>query len=45
MAKPFKDVNGIDTYDNSNYRAPIHVVIGMAGFTLDGFSNTVSSYF
>lgn len=44
MAKPFRDENGIDTFDNSNYRAPIHVIIGMAGFALDGFSNIVSSY-
>ncbi|XP_071937554.1 probable inactive purple acid phosphatase 27 [Coffea arabica] len=34
-AMPKKDKNGIDTYDNSNYSAPVHAVIGMAGFTLD----------
>ncbi|KMS99148.1 hypothetical protein BVRB_2g047460 [Beta vulgaris subsp. vulgaris] len=39
MAKPMKDENGIDTYDNSNYTAPIQAVIGMAGFTLDNFSD------
>ncbi|KAL9169418.1 hypothetical protein ABFS82_04G077900 [Erythranthe guttata] len=37
-AMPTKDGNGIDTYDNSNYTAPVHAVIGMAGFTLDGFT-------
>lgn len=41
MAKPMKDENGIDTYDNSNYTAPIQAVIGMAGFTLDNFSDKV----
>jgi hypothetical protein len=41
-ALPRKDKNGIDTYDHSNYSAPVHVVVGMAGFTLDKFSNYVS---
>ncbi|PHT94738.1 hypothetical protein T459_02620 [Capsicum annuum] len=36
-ALPTKDASGIDTYDNTNYRAPVHAVIGMAGFTLDKF--------
>ncbi|XP_054813737.1 probable inactive purple acid phosphatase 27 [Prosopis cineraria] len=36
-AKPTKDAKGIETYDNKNYTAPVHVVIGMAGFTLDKF--------
>lgn len=31
------DENGISTYDNSNYSAPVHAVMGMAGFTLDKF--------
>ncbi|CAO2820862.1 unnamed protein product [Amaranthus hypochondriacus] len=44
MAKPFRDENGIDTFDNSNYRAPIHVIIGMAGFALDGFSNIINEW-
>ncbi|XP_059434979.1 probable inactive purple acid phosphatase 1 [Corylus avellana] len=43
-ALPRKDKNGIDTYDHSNYSAPVHVVIGMAGFTLDKFSNYVDSW-
>ncbi|XP_023529683.1 probable inactive purple acid phosphatase 27 [Cucurbita pepo subsp. pepo] len=34
---PFKDTNGIDTYDHNNYTAPVHAVIGMAGFSLDEF--------
>ncbi|KAK9741950.1 hypothetical protein RND81_03G139200 [Saponaria officinalis] len=41
MAKPVKDQNGIDTYDNSNYKAPVQAIIGMAGFTLDKFSDEV----
>jgi hypothetical protein len=40
---PTKDVNGVDTYDNSNYSAPVQAVIGMAGFTLDNFTTDVSS--
>ena len=40
---PTKDVNGVDTYDNSNYNAPVQAVIGMAGFTLDNFTTDVSS--
>ncbi|KAF3437453.1 hypothetical protein FNV43_RR20206 [Rhamnella rubrinervis] len=34
---PTKDKKGIDVYDHSNYTAPVHAVIGMAGFTLDKF--------
>lgn len=34
---PTMDENGISTYDNSNYSAPVHAVMGMAGFTLDKF--------
>jgi len=37
-ASPKKDKNSIDTYDHGNYSAPVHAVIGMAGFTLDKFS-------
>jgi hypothetical protein len=37
-AMPTTDENGIDTYDNSNYSAPVQAVIGMAGFTLDNFT-------
>ncbi|XP_059434869.1 probable inactive purple acid phosphatase 27 [Corylus avellana] len=37
-AMPIADENGIYTYDNSNYSAPVHAVIGMAGFTLDNFT-------
>ncbi|KAM1018255.1 hypothetical protein PS2_039496 [Malus domestica] len=40
---PQKDENGIDTYDHSNYSAPVHAVIGMAGLTLDGFSSGVNN--
>ncbi|KAJ6392851.1 hypothetical protein OIU77_022352 [Salix suchowensis] len=38
LAMPSKDRNGIDTYDHSNFSAPLHAVIGMAGFSLDNFS-------
>lgn len=38
---PTKDGNGVDTYDNSNYTAPVHAVIGMAGFKLDDFKQNV----
>lgn len=41
IAMPTKDQNGVDTYDNRNYTAPVHAIIGMAGFTLDNFSNDV----
>ncbi|KAG2671755.1 hypothetical protein I3760_13G010100 [Carya illinoinensis] len=44
MAMPKKDRNGIDTYDHSNYSAPLHAVIGMAGFSLDKFPNDVESW-
>nr|XP_043611654.1 probable inactive purple acid phosphatase 27 [Erigeron canadensis] len=36
-AMPKKGVDGVDTYDNRNYAAPVHAVIGMAGFKLDDF--------
>ncbi|KAK7404269.1 hypothetical protein VNO78_05025 [Psophocarpus tetragonolobus] len=41
-AMPTKDKNGVDTYDGKNYSAPVQVVIGMAGFTLDKFNNVKS---
>ncbi|KAB1216264.1 putative inactive purple acid phosphatase 27 [Morella rubra] len=44
LAMPTKDANGVDTYDNSNYNAPIQVVIGMAGFTLDNFTTDSNSW-
>ncbi|KAK4407606.1 putative inactive purple acid phosphatase 27, partial [Sesamum angolense] len=43
-AMPSKDPNGVDTYDNANYSAPVHAVIGMAGFTLDSFSKHDNSW-
>lgn len=46
MGIPTKDDNGIDTYDHSNYTAPVHAIIGMAGFSLDKFNkNNVCNYF
>ena len=41
-AMPKKDKYGIDVYDNSIYSAPVHAVIGMAGFTLDESPSNVS---
>lgn len=43
-AIPIKDQKGVDTYDNRNYSAPVHAVIGMAGFALDKFSNNAESW-
>lgn len=39
LSMPTKDANGIDTYDHSNYTAPVQAVVGMAGFKLDKFPN------
>ncbi|KAF5822290.1 putative phosphodiesterase I [Helianthus annuus] len=36
-AMPKKGADGVDTYDNKDYKAPVHAVIGMAGFKLDKF--------
>lgn len=43
LAMPSKDRNGIDTYDHSNFSAPMQAVIGMAGFSLDNFSQVSCS--
>ncbi|PKA56335.1 putative inactive purple acid phosphatase 24 [Apostasia shenzhenica] len=43
-AMPAKDKDGLDFYNNSNYTAPVHVIIGMAGFTLDGFAKQVDDW-
>ncbi|KAF7836159.1 putative inactive purple acid phosphatase 27 [Senna tora] len=43
-AMPTKDANGVDTYDNKNYSAPVHAIIGMAGFSLDSFPNNVNDW-
>ncbi|KAK4775105.1 hypothetical protein SAY86_010040 [Trapa natans] len=43
-AFPFKDQDGIDVYDHRNYSAPVQAVIGMAGFTLDGFPDDVKDW-
>ncbi|KAL9662943.1 hypothetical protein QQ045_027778 [Rhodiola kirilowii] len=37
LGMPVKDQNGIDTYDTRKYTAPVHAIIGMAGFKLDKF--------
>lgn len=43
LGSPTKNSAGIDTYNNANYTAPVHVVIGTAGYTLDDTdSSTVS---
>ncbi|CAO2166715.1 unnamed protein product [Urochloa humidicola] len=38
---PKKDASGIDTYDNSNYTAPVHAIVGAGGFNLDKFPKIV----
>ncbi|KAH7415902.1 hypothetical protein KP509_14G065200 [Ceratopteris richardii] len=35
---PAKDSDGVDVYESDPYIAPIHTVIGMGGFLLDGFN-------
>ncbi|KAB1228219.1 putative inactive purple acid phosphatase 27 [Morella rubra] len=44
LALPTKDANGVDTYDNSNYNAPVQAIIGMAGFALDNFTTDSNSW-
>ncbi|KAK6234430.1 hypothetical protein QUC31_006836 [Theobroma cacao] len=44
LAMPTKDKNGIDTYDNSNYTAPVQAVVGMAGFSLDKFPDDAACW-
>ncbi|CAH9085272.1 unnamed protein product [Cuscuta epithymum] len=39
-----KNENGTYTFYNTNYTAPIHVVIGMAGFTLDPSPTTAADW-
>ncbi|CAN0863526.1 Probable inactive purple acid phosphatase 27 [Linum grandiflorum] len=39
LAMPTKDSNGVDTYDHSNYTAPVQAVVGTAGYSLDKFSD------
>ncbi|KAJ4796151.1 Purple acid phosphatase [Rhynchospora pubera] len=41
---PRKGKGGIDTYNNSNYTAPVHVIVGMAGFSLDKFPSNVKGW-
>lgn len=43
-AMPTKGADGVDTYDNRNYKAPVHAIIGMAGFRLDTFPPQVGSW-
>ncbi|KAJ3691367.1 hypothetical protein LUZ61_020531 [Rhynchospora tenuis] len=44
LAMPTKDASGTDTYNNNNYAAPVQVVVGMAGFSLDTFPSTAPSW-
>ncbi|KAE8679342.1 Detected protein of confused Function [Hibiscus syriacus] len=44
LAMPEKDENGVDTYDNGNYKAPVHAIVGMAGFSIQKFSPFVSDW-
>ncbi|KAK1552177.1 hypothetical protein Q3G72_011887 [Acer saccharum] len=41
LAMPRKDENGVDTYDHTNYSAPVQAVIGMAGYRLDKFPDHI----
>ncbi|KAF6175527.1 hypothetical protein GIB67_038101 [Kingdonia uniflora] len=41
---PKKDQDGVDVYNNGNYSAPVHAIIGMAGFSLDPFSSDVDDW-
>ncbi|KAJ4711572.1 Purple acid phosphatase [Melia azedarach] len=43
LGMPRKDSDGIDTYDHSNYTAPVQAVIGMGGFTLDKFPDDINA--
>lgn len=43
-AMPIKDQKGVDTYNNRNYSAPVHAIIGMAGFTLDELPDDVTIF-
>ncbi|PRQ38274.1 putative phosphodiesterase I [Rosa chinensis] len=43
MKLPCKDEAGIDTYDHSNYSAPVQAIIGMAGFSLDKFPSGINN--
>ncbi|KAL8531334.1 hypothetical protein ACS0TY_008093 [Phlomoides rotata] len=44
LGLPVKDGNGTDTYYNANYTAPLHLVIGMAGFELHDFPQNDNSW-
>ena len=41
LGSPTKNKAGIDTYNSAKYTAPVHSVIGMAGFSLDAISTHV----
>lgn len=41
---PTKDADGVDTYNSAYYSAPVHAVIGMAGFSLDKFVDKPDSW-
>ncbi|KAH9316015.1 hypothetical protein KI387_024642, partial [Taxus chinensis] len=43
-ALPIKDHEGIDTYDTTEYTAPVHVIVGTGGFSLDTFKDTSVSW-
>ena len=40
-AMPVKEEDGTDTFEKTEYTAPVQAVIGMAGFKLDDFSPIV----
>lgn len=37
LGSPTKDSAGVDTYNNADYKAPVHAVVGTAGFSLDDY--------
>ncbi|KAL3701603.1 hypothetical protein R1sor_019625 [Riccia sorocarpa] len=39
-----RDASGMDTYDFTNYKAPVQAVIGMSGFELDAFEEEIPVY-
>ncbi|XP_024524876.1 nucleotide pyrophosphatase/phosphodiesterase isoform X1 [Selaginella moellendorffii] len=44
LQHPIKDLAGVDFFDTTIYSAPVHAVVGMAGFSLDDFPRNFSSW-
>ncbi|XP_057818701.1 probable inactive purple acid phosphatase 27 [Cryptomeria japonica] len=43
-ALPSKDLEGIDTYNTTKYAAPVHVIVGTGGFSLDKFKDNSADW-